>query len=51
MFGHAPVLPIEIKIQSKPETENPLVNPVTDTGEDFQGKINSMIAIRNQVKA
>ena len=51
MFGRAPVLPIEIKIQSKPEREASLVNPMTDAGEDFQEKVHSMIAIRNQVKA
>ena len=51
MFGHAPVLPIEVKIKSKPEGEAPEVNPVTDTDEDMEEKVNSMISIWNQIKA
>lgn len=51
MFGRAPILPIEIKIKSKPESEAPRVEPVKDAGEDMEGRVDTMIAIRNQINA
>ena len=51
MFGRAPVLPIEMKIRSKPSSTDSLSDKVGDVPSDFNKKVRVMMNIRDQVKA
>ena len=51
MFGHAPVLPIEMEIRSKPSSTNSLSDKDGDAHSDFNKKIRVMMNIRDQLKA
>ena len=50
MFGRAPVLPIEIEIQSKPNSADSCADQVEGAPPDFEKKVCIMMDIRNQVK-